>query len=98
MNWFSNFYGRVQNPLPIARDPFDNAVIKAAVANLGKEFWFRTKRAERIMCGLKQKAATSVQAVPTLPKPTPPPKLPKPAPTPNPNSYGAMRKKMLEEL
>ena len=48
MNWFSNFYGRVQNPLPVARDPFDGAVIKAAVAQVGKEIWFRAKRAERI--------------------------------------------------
>jgi len=48
MNWFSNFYGRAQNPLLVARDPFDNAVIKAAVAQVGKEFWFRTKRAERV--------------------------------------------------
>lgn len=47
-SWFSNFYGRTQNPLPVARDPFDNAVIKAAVAQVGKEFWFRAKRAERI--------------------------------------------------
>lgn len=89
MNWFSNFYGRVQDPLPVARDPFDNAVIKAAVASLGKEFWFRTKRAGRIMCGLKQKAAASAK---TESKP------PKPKSTPNPNSYGAMRKKMLSEL
>lgn len=92
MNWFSNFYGRVQNPLPVARDPFDNAVIKAAVASLGKGFWFKTKRAGRIACGLKQKAAASVKAEPVkLPAPTP-------KPTPNPNSYGAMRKKMLSEL
>ena len=47
-SWFSNFYGRVQNPLPVARDPFDNAVIKAAVAQVGREIWFRAKRAERI--------------------------------------------------
>ena len=48
MNWFSNFYGRTQTPLPVARDPFDSAVIKAAVAQVGKEIWFRAKRAERI--------------------------------------------------
>lgn len=48
MNWFSNFYGRVQNPLPVARDPFNNAVIKAAVASVGREFWLRTKTAERV--------------------------------------------------
>lgn len=47
-SWFSNLYGRVQNPFPVARDPFDNAVIKAAVAQVGKEVWFRAKRAERI--------------------------------------------------
>ena len=46
--FFSNFYGTVQNPLPVARDPFDNAVIKAAVAQVGKEIWFRAKRAERV--------------------------------------------------
>ena len=53
MSWFSNFYGRVQNPLLVARDPFDNAVIKAGVASLGKEFWFRTKRAERVKSALR---------------------------------------------
>ena len=44
-SWFSNFYGTMQYPLPVAQDAMDNAVTKAAVAALGKEYWFRTKRA-----------------------------------------------------
>lgn len=88
-SWFSNFYGRIQNPLLIARDPMDNAVAKAAAASLGKELFFRTKRAKRIISGLKQKVAATVKVESKLPKPTP---------TPSPDSYGTMRKKMLSEL
>lgn len=90
-SWFSNFYGRTQYPLPVAQDAIDNAVTKAAVAALGKEYWFRTKRAERIMSGLKQKAAATTKVESKIPKE-------KPVSSPNPNSYGAMRKKMLGEL
>lgn len=53
MNWFSNFYGRVNDPFPVAVHPMDGAVVKEAVAAFGREWFFQAKCAERVGNGLK---------------------------------------------